>query len=409
MKAHLNCTFRTAVLLCLLAVGCFSALPAAAQEKGLSGAGVEYVFGGPIMFYGLFDANHPPEEALVLFRTRSENHTVVSPMSIEGDRAEFIHDQTSYPLRPFAAVDYWFQLSYADGTVSTSPSYSFVYSDNRFSWQELSRAPFRVYWYNGDVAFAQGILDIAHESLRKAQGMLLLGEPEEIFIYVYASNEDLQASRRLSRRDSVAGHADVDLSVAVVSLPDIPERRMEAERQVPHELMHVFLFQTVRRGYENIPTWLNEGLASAAELYPNPDYQVYLNSAHQQNKLIPLESLCSGFPLEVSDFILSYAESAAFTRYLYRMHGSVSVERLVTHYANGMDCLRGFEVTYGLSLGAMEQQWLAETFGEVQSVDNPPAPLSEAWPWFSLLLLVLVLPIAAVVPVLVKPNKSKGD
>jgi hypothetical protein len=396
--------FLAAVL--VLASGIASPISAVAQT-GLVDATVEYLFGEPVAFRAeLPSAAAEVEEALVLFRIQGENHTVVNEMGIDGQMLEFVYDQAAYPLRPFALVDYWFQLTYRDATVFTSPTYSFTYEDNRFQWRTLSRPPFTVHWYMGDVVFAQAVLDVAHEGMKKAQGMLFLTEPEKVDIYIYASSEDLQATRRLSRRDGVAGHADVDLSVLLVSLPDLPERRLEAERQVPHELMHVMLYQAVERGYENIPTWLNEGLASVAELYPNPDYQIYLNSAYQRQALIPLSSLCSGFPLEVSEFILSYAESSSFTRYLFRSNGSVHMDNLVRSYASGLDCERGFEAVYGIPLAEMEQRWLDETFSSSASVEAESHRISEAWPWFALLFVVLGLPLAVVLP---NVARSKGQ
>jgi hypothetical protein len=396
-----------AVVLSTLAVALFSSQFAAAQDV-LRDISVEYVFGGPVTFSAEFDPQEPPLEALVLFRIQGENNTLINPAEITENSLEYIHDQAAYALRPFTRVEYWFQLTYPDGRIFTSPENLFIYEDNRYEWKTLSREPFHVHWYDGDTAFAQGILDVAHEGLKKAHSIIQLPDPQNIQIYVYASAEELQATRRLSRREGVAGHAEVDLSVMVVSLPNLPERRLETERQVPHELMHILLYQATERGYENIPTWLNEGLASVVELYPNPDYQAYLESAVISETLIPFSSLCSGFPLDVSDFILSYAQSAYFTRYLYRTYGSTSMESLLENYVNGLDCERGFEAAYGVNLATMEKKWLKESFALNPVKEVEAAAASTVLPWFALFVVIVALPIAAVLPGLFKSKKMPG-
>ena len=96
----------------------------------------------------------------------------------------------------------------------------------------------------------------------------------------------------------MAGHADPDLGVMVVSVPDGPTQRIEMERQIPHELMHVLLYQLIGNKYQ-LPTWFNEGLATISELYPDPDYYTYLMRAKANDSLIPLTNLCASFPLGV--------------------------------------------------------------------------------------------------------------
>jgi hypothetical protein len=339
---------------------------------------------------------------VVFFRSQAENQTHVGEALPVGDgEFEYLHNASNQPLRAFTHIEYWFQIDLADGTQTDSPVYTFFYQDNRFEWQRLSRSPYHVHWYEGDIAFGQSILDIAHEGQKKAQSLLALPEPDNINIYVYASSEELQATRRILRQEAIAGHADVDLGLIVVSLPNLPDRRLEAERTVPHEIMHIMLYQAVGQGYEHIPTWLNEGLASVNELYPNPDFQISLESAVNSNTLIPINRLCSGFPMEISGFILSYAESAYFTRYLYRNYGSEKIYELVNAYASGIDCELGFEQVIGTPLYQVEQKWIAESFGQTahSGIDLQHSSL---WPWLILLVIVITVPMMAAIPGLIR-------
>ena len=141
----------------------------------------------------------------------------------------------------------------------------------------------------------------------------------------------------------IAGHADPDQGVILVALPPGAERHLEMERQIPHELMHIALNYTDAHAYSNLPAWFNEGLASLAELYPNPEYQALIESAYDSGELFPLASLCQTFPNESQDALLAYAQSASFTKFLYDQYGNPGFNRLIAAFASGMNCERGVE------------------------------------------------------------------
>ena len=75
------------------------------------------------------------------------------------------------------------------------------------------------------------------------------------------------------------------------------------ETLIPHELAHVMLYRNVGEGYASLPVWLSEGIASLAELYPNPDYDQALSIASQNGSLLSIEELCDTFPLDSYNFV----------------------------------------------------------------------------------------------------------
>jgi len=109
---------------------------------------------------------------------------------------------------------------------------------------------------------------------------------------------------------------------------------------------------------------LNEGLASTAELFPNPDYPLLLKTAYERQLIIPMADLCQSFPVDAANFQLAYAEASSFTWYLLTQYGNDGIEALLAAYADGFGCQRAPEVALGMRLEDLESGWRQVTFNE---------------------------------------------
>ncbi len=348
----------------------------------------EYDFGQQATFRATFEPAEALQEAIFFLQIEGDSRSYAATVAAPGE-AVYQLDLSQQHLRAFSRSFYWFEATLANGEKVDSEKYQFDYIDNRFDWQKRSADPFTVHWYEGDTDFAQSIVDIAKAGLERVNSLVTLPEAKEIDIYAYSSASDMQIALDLSEQKWVAGHADPDLGVMVVWLPTGPDQRLIMEQRIPHELMHILLYQDVAPAYDNLPTWLNEGLASVAELYPNPDYLVLLESASQKKSLLPMASLCHGFPRDASSTLLAYAQSTSLTRYLQQQYGTSSLDRLVDAYADGLTCERGVQSVFGSSLAQLEQEWRTATFGE-NAVANA---FSNLLPWLVLAGLALATPL----------------
>ncbi len=355
---------------------------------------VDFRFGELITFQAKVISESPVESAVIFFQAEGDTHTRVdlSAVKIIEDsvyQLSYEHNLADYAIRPFSTVSYRWEITPKEGEIFQSPSYRFYYEDNRFDWDTLSEQPFQVHWYQGNLQFAQSVLDVSQKGLSSIQEILTLPEPVSLDIYVYSDSQTMQTALSASNENWVAGHADPDLGVMLVALPEGPEQRLLMEQRIPHELMHVMLYQATNPGYANLPAWLNEGLASNAELYPNPDYRILLESAVKKDDLLPMLSLCNSFPRDVSSALLAYAESASFTRYLHGTYGTIELTNLVTAYANGLDCERGVESVFGKRLAQLERDWQRDELAQ----DVTAAALSNLYPWMVLLAAILAAPL----------------
>jgi hypothetical protein len=356
---------------------------------------VSYTFGQLLVFQATVMSVGPIEQVYVLFREESDPETQVGEAILKEQSASvyrviYERDLAARPLRAFSNINYHFRVDLKSGETFTSQDYHFYYEDNRYKWQSLEDDRFQVHWADqGGIDFGADLLEVARTGLQRVQSLIAAEPAGQIDIYAYPSTSELQETLALAGLNWVAGHADPDLGVMVVALPDRPEKRLLMEQRIPHELMHILLYQAVGPTYTNLPTWLNEGLASIAELYPNPDYQILLEDAYEKDALVTISSLCQPFPRDAYSANLAYAEAASFTRYLQQQYGSSGLSALVQGYADGLDCDRGVEMGLGKSLLQLERDWRKAIFSE-----NPnQVAISSLMPWLSLLILILLAPL----------------
>ena len=355
-----------------------------------------YTFGDYIRFNASILVTEAIGEVLLFVQVIGDTDIQVHPVAVDNQGNLLLElNVKESPLRAFSNIEYWYQVNFEDGETYSSPRYSFYYGDNRFEWNSLGGAPFRIHWYVGDVSHGEEVLNVALEGLESSQNYLEVYFPETVDIYVYDRPQAIHAALPDSEQNWVAGHADPDRGLILVSLPPGAEQRLEMERQIPHELMHIALYYTDAHAYSNLPAWFNEGLASLAELYPNPEYQALIESAYDATELFPLASLCQTFPNDSQDALLAYAQSASFTQFLYDEYGNPGLNRLLAAFASGMNCERGIEEALGTDLGSLEGSWRRENFADQAWMKT----YEEFLPWIILLLVVLMGPLILVLAV----------
>jgi hypothetical protein len=161
------------------------------------------------------------------------------------------------------------------------------------------------------------------------------------------------------------------------------------------------LYRRVGPGYPNLPGWLREGMAIFVEMYPNAEYDRVLQESVARDSLIPLKDLCVSFPAHPAQAFLAYAESRSFTNYLHETYGSAGLLNLADSYADGMDCERGAERAFGISLSDLETSWRSSVLGQKTLFTS----LQNVSPYLVLLCLVLAIPLIGIAGTLRKKGR----
>ncbi|MCC6300584.1 MAG: hypothetical protein IT314_14920 [Anaerolineales bacterium] len=362
------------------------------QAYGQGGIAVEnveaaYRFGEQIIFSAIVKTSTPIQSASIVVFDEGHGVTIVQPLTIQPDGAtQFIFDVRQNALRPFTFVRWHYEFTLADGNFFQSEIFSLRYDDNRFEWQRLESNGLRVFWLQGDSAFAQSAMNAALAGVRAINEIFPVDLSEPIDIFIYPSQNDLAF---LGAETWTAGHADPALGVVLVAVEPGLDQSLQMDQRLPHELMHVLLYRHIGAGYNNLPAWLREGLATLVEINPTVEYDRTLLDASARGQLIPLLDLCDSFPTQPDSAFLAYAESRSFTAHLRDTFGSSKLLDLSRAYADGVACDRGVEVTYGASFAQLELNWRQSSLG--QNAWN--AALQNLLPYLILCGIVLFIPL----------------
>jgi hypothetical protein len=381
----------------------------AQQAKTQSGVVLENVgatvrFGEEITFIATIKAPIQIQNASIIVFDEAQGLTYVQSLAIREDgTAEYVFDTRQNTLRPFSVVRWSYQIALVDGSTFQSESFFIRYDDDRFTWQTLESGSVQVNWYSGDASFGQAALNAALSGLESISKVMPLDLTQPVEIFIYANASDLRSTLYPESSEWVAGHTNSAVGVVMVMVEPGPNQSGFMEQRIPHELMHVMLYRRVGARYTDLPAWLREGTATLAEINPNPDYDLALASAGVTGTLIPIKDLCVSFSPNPDSAFLAYAEARSFTDYLHDTYGSQNLLNLALIYADGVDCERGTESAYGISLSKLEMDWRRSALGE-----NTILPaFQNMLPYLALLCLVLLIPFIGIVNVL--RNKEKRN
>jgi peptidase MA superfamily protein len=320
-----------------------------------------YQFGEQITFVAQIQSLVQIQQANIVIFDEAQAVTHVQPVEFINGTSEYHFDVRQNLVSPFSLIRWYYELTLTDGSVIQSDSYSIRYDDNRFAWQKLESGSLRVMWLQGDAAFGQSALNAAQTGLQIINGIVPVDLTQPIDIFIYPSQNDLAA---LGVETWAVGHANPALSAVLVVIEPDASQSLSMEQRIPHELMHVMLYRQIGEGFSQLPSWLNEGIATLAEINPNADYDRVLLDASNRGALIPLADLCASFPADSAQAFLAYAEARSFTTYLRDTYGAPALLNLAQVYTEGVDCDNGAQRALGTSLSQLELAWRENSLGQ---------------------------------------------
>ena len=358
-------TQRRALWLALFALCALLPVSVVAQDPiQVRVSGHDYEFGDRVHFYLEAASSVPIQSVVLAYRTSDTQGTTVEPVEISAAkdvRVDHVHEISRRYIRPFVEVTYWWTVVNADGAKLKTPPQPFSYADNRFNWETQSRDAVNVHWYEGQVQVAQQVLDVAVSAIARARQDIQLdaiGEP--IDIYLYADADDLRLALPAGLPAGAEALTLYETNVVLVPYGPAVANTPNLTRIVPHEVTHALIHKATQSDFDHVPMWLAEGLATSVEyeFAPDPDAQLLLEQAMEDQRLLDLNTLCAEFPHDWTTARLAYVQSADVVDYVRDMHGRQALRDLVAAYADGATCDGGVQRVLGFSLDRLEQLWI---------------------------------------------------
>ena len=125
-----------------------------------------------------------------------------------------------------------------------------------------------------------------------------------------------------------------------------------------HELTHLVIHQVVFNPYNDLPTWLDEGLAMYAEGPLEPVFVNLLVKAINEDTLITVRSLSSPFSAYAEESVLAYAQSYSLVDLLVNNYGQSKMLELLNTFRKGSGYDEALLKVYGFDMDGLNGLWL---------------------------------------------------
>jgi len=285
--------------------------------------------------------------------------------------AEWIWEMRQSGSLPPGAQLWWrWRVTDAAGTETVTETKIVTWLDDIHDWRTVQTGEYlHLHWYEGDQTFAADLAQAASDGLVFNETQSGLKADAPIDIYVYADTNELKEAI-LYEPSWTGGQAfpDQDIVILGISQSDLDWGR----DAIVHELTHVLVGHLTFSCLGDVPTWLNEGLAVYSEGELDRNSQQQLEDAIQDDTLLTVRSLSSGFSEVADKAYLSYSQSYSITKFLVETYGQQKMTDLLVSLKGGLTIDEALMQTYALNTDGLEAAWRAAIGAQPRPVSAQP-------------------------------------
>lgn len=295
-------------------------------------------------------------------------------------------------------VEYWWLIEDETGNKMETKPETIEFDDLRYDWHSLAGDQVTFHWYEGDDDFAQGLIDAADDALGNLADEFGFALEQPADFYIYANTWELQGAL-IYPDEWTGGMAFPDYNTVVIGIS--PDNLAWGNRAIAHELGHLVVHQKVFGPFGVLPTWLDEGLAQAAEGELRADLQDTLDRAIARDAIFSARSITGSFPTSADEAELCYAESYSLVEYLRNNYGSDKMLDLLEAFIQGGTADQALTQVYGFDMDGLDRVWRQSLGLDPENPGYPPSPHPGASatftaPYIVLFVLVAILGVMAV-------------
>ena len=257
-------------------------------------------------------------------------------------------------LPPGSRIEYWWTVKDAGGDeIETFPA-QIQFDDARYEWRSLTEGEVTIYWYKGDESFVQELMATAQEALVRLAENTGASLEKPVKVHIYANAQDLQGSM-IYPQEWTGGVAFTRHGIIAIGIA--PSNLNWGKRAMTHELTHLVIHQMTFNPYNDLPTWLDEGLAMYNEGALSSQFATRLNKAIAEDSLISVRSIASPFSAYSEEAILAYAQSYSLVELLINNYGSDKMLELLNTFRQGSGYDGALENVYGFNMDGLNTLW----------------------------------------------------
>ena len=259
-------------------------------------------------------------------------------------------------LPPGSSIDYWWTVTDADGQKTETAPLTVDIEDERYNWNTLTEGNIVLKWYEGGEDFAGELMDATRDALALLEDNTGAELEDEICIYIYASSQDLRGSM-IYPQEWTGGVAFTRYGVIAIGISPTENSMAWGKRAIAHELTHLVIHRVTLNPYNNLPTWLDEGLAMSSEGDLEPGFVSALESVGSDDDFITVRSLASPFSVYAGESMLAYAESYVIVSYLIEEFGRDKMFELLNVFHEGGGYDDALLSVYGFDMDGLNALW----------------------------------------------------
>ena len=287
----------------------------------------------------------------------SESLTIESVEFIPGTQqsVSYTWDTSRFTVTPSIKLYYYWEIEDNAGQQLTTMEQEVSYDDLRFVWQELADPDLIVRWYEGEQSFGLSVYEMARQALDQMKAETGQSLEVPIIVLLYANDVDF-ASWHFFVEDWVGGQAFPSLGITtqIISPRANPSWIGDV---IPHEIAHIFFYQTISSALSSWPSWLDEGFAQYYEIGGQSAALARSGSAARDGRLVPLAHLSGGFGHDPEQVGLAYDLSLSTVVFMIENWGEDGLQALIENVRQGKNFYTAMEIALGVSFEEFEAAW----------------------------------------------------
>ena len=257
---------------------------------------------------------------------------------------------------PGTAVTYNFEIEDSEGGRLVTERQDFVYHDITFEWKEVSQGPVTVAYHGPVKSRAELILGVILKTLGSMGPLLGADTEEPIRVTMYNNAKEmlngLPPGSVTHRRELITqGQAFTSEGTLLMLGGD-----RDAEGTASHELTHFLVHRAATSLFRRVPLWLNEGLAEYGNVKPGYTYDVALEFATANDRLMPI-TFTEVYPGDAEDVIIFYGEAKSIVQFMVDEGGTESMKALMAALKTGKRMDDALLDVYGVDRLGLENLW----------------------------------------------------